>query len=121
MPFLACGDLALGATVNAFALGGEASIAADLLVMAEAISAGDLGLVAAFGFALALAVTVLALGGEASVTADLLIVTWTVPGGACLLIAIVGLAEGFPFSFDDLVLHSVFLSKPVCANCEVLN
>ena len=88
--FVAIGYLAGGAAIDALAFGGEAAIAAYLLIVAKTETPGDLGLAAILGLTETLSMTVFAFGGEAAVAAHLLIVARAITGGACSLIAIVG-------------------------------
>jgi hypothetical protein len=96
--------LADGAAVDALAFWSEASIAAHLLVVAEAIAACDFDLTAILGSATAVAMAVLAFWSEAAVSTNLLIMAWAIAGRAGLLITILSLAQWPPFSVGNFVL-----------------
>ena len=93
-------DTALNTPVGPFPLRGKAAITPHLLVVAKAVSLGDLGILTALNPAAVPPAVILALWREMPMAANLLVMTRAVSGGAGFLDAAFGLTDRAPSTYE---------------------
>ena len=90
------------ATIDTLALGSQPAIAAYLLIVAEAISLGDLGLFAMLHQTAVAPAAVFAFGSQPAMATDLLVVSGAVSSGTGFTPTPIGLTDQPPFAYDDI-------------------